>query len=298
MQMGDVTRADREFLRAALSLAAKADVDHLLCVSDHPFSPQEMRGRPIKKKLIYGVTDDNLVKQLSAAKYRCVRVPHYDYTRVEKMKVALVAAVSAGLLKDGDTVLCLTGRSDGLVMDTLIKIVIGSGFEDDQVDLSAVQMHEGFNSQVIEAIIQIALSVGQEGFEGHAIGTIIVIGDSTAVMEKSRQLTLNPFQGISEAERNVLDPTIRDAIKNFSVLDGAFVIREDGVVLAAGRYLQATHEDIKIPLGLGSRHASSAAMTKDTRCIAVTVSQTSGSVRVFQNGEIKLELHQRFRRTS
>ncbi|RKH39355.1 hypothetical protein D7V93_40350, partial [Corallococcus llansteffanensis] len=28
----------------------------------------------------------------------------------------------------------------------------------------------------------------------------------------------------------------RDAIKNFSVLDGAFVIREDGVVLSAGRY--------------------------------------------------------------
>ena len=124
-----------------------------------------------------------------------------------------------------------------------------------------------------------------------------MLGDSTRVLEKSKQLTLNPFQGISEGERNALDPSIRSAIKNFAVLDGGFIIREDGVVLAAGRYLQASREDVKIPLGLGSRHASSAAMTKDTKAIAITVSQTSGSVRVFQDGEIVLELHQRFRRS-
>lgn len=293
----DATRFDREFLRAALTLAAKADVDHVLCISDHPLSPADMRGRPIKKKLIYGVTDDKLIKQLHAAKYACVQVPHYDYARIEKMKVALVAAVSAGLVKEGETVLCLTGRSDGKVIDTLIKFVIGSRFEDDQVDLSGLQLGEEFNSQVVEAIINIALAIGQEGFEGHPIGTILVIGDSTRVLEKSKQLTLNPFQGISEGERNVLDPSIRDAIKNFAVLDGGFIIREDGVVLAAGRYLQASREDVKVPLGLGSRHASSAAMTKDTKCIAITVSQTSGTVRLFKDGEIMLELHQRFRRS-
>jgi diadenylate cyclase len=293
----DVHKFDREFLRAVLTLAAKAEVDHVLCISDHPLSPAEMRGRPIKKKLIYGVTDEQLIKQLHAAKYACVRVPHYDYARIEKMKVALVSAVSAGLLQEGETVLCMTGRADGRIIDTLIKMVIGQRFEDDQVDLSGLKLGENFNSQVVEAIINLALTIGQEGFESHPIGTILVIGDSTRVLEKSRQLTLNPFAGISEAERNVLDPSIRDAIKNFAVLDGGFIIREDGVVLAAGRYLQASREDVKIPLGLGSRHAASAAMTKDTKAVAVTVSQTSGSVRVFQDGEIVLEVHQRFRRT-
>jgi len=293
----EATKFDKDFLRSALTLAAKADVDHVLCVSDHPLSPAEMRGRPIKKKLIYGVTDEKLIKQLHAAKYACVRVPHYDYARTEKMKVALVAAVSAGLLVEGETVLCITGRSDGRVLDTLIKVVIGQRFEEDSVDLSGLNLGEAFNSQAIEAIINLALTIGQEGFEGHPIGTIMVIGDSTRVLEISKQLTLNPFAGISESDRNVLDPSIRDAIKNFAVLDGGFIIREDGVVLAAGRYLQASREDIKIPLGLGSRHAASAAMTKETKAIAVTVSQTSGSVRVFQDGEIVLEVHQRFRRT-
>ncbi len=110
-------------------------------------------------------------------------------------------------------------------------------------------------------------------------------------------MTINPFQGLSESERNVLDPKIRDAIKNFSVLDGAFVIREDGVVLAAGRYLSAHDDNVKIPLGLGARHAAAAAITATTGCIALVVSQTSGAVRLFQGGNIVLELHQTARRT-
>jgi DNA integrity scanning protein DisA with diadenylate cyclase activity len=115
-------------------------------------------------------------------------------------------------------------------------------------------------------------------------------------MEKSRQLTLNPFMGISEAERNILDPRIREAVKTFAVLDGAFIIREDGVVLAAGRYLQAMAKDVQLPLGLGARHSATAAITVETKALAISVSQTTGTVRVFKGGEIVLELHQTARR--
>jgi DNA integrity scanning protein DisA with diadenylate cyclase activity len=169
------------------------------------------------------------------------------------------------------------------------------GSLDDRVAIEGVKLGDEFNSQVVDALIQLALQIGQEGFEGHPIGTIITIGDHNAVLETSRQLTINPFQGLSESERNVLDPKIRDAIKNFSVLDGAFVIREDGVVLAAGRYLSANDDNVKIPLGLGARHAAS--ITATTRCIALVVSQTSGAVRLLKEGNIVLELHQTARRT-
>jgi DNA integrity scanning protein DisA with diadenylate cyclase activity len=140
------------------------------------------------------------------------------------------------------------------------------------------------------------MEIGAEGYEGHPVGTILVIGGSTAVMEKSRQLTLNPFQGISEAERNVLDPPIRDAVKTFSALDGAFIIREDGVVLAAGRYLLTMSRDVKLPMGLGARHSAAASITTETKSVAITVSQTTGTVRVFKEGEIVLELRQKLRR--
>ncbi len=293
------SKLDREFLKSVLSLAAKPEVDHLLYVSDVPLSAADLRGRPLKKKIVYAVGDERLAGERRKSGYIAVTVPPYDYSRVEKVKVALVSAMTAGVFKDGENVLCLTGRSGAKVPDTLVRLTIGRGFEE-KAAIDAMGLGAEFSSQVVEALVSLAMAIGHEGFEGHPIGTIFVLGDSTAVMEKSKQLTLNPFQGISEAERNVLDPKIREALKNFSVLDGAFVIREDGVVLAAGRYLRANSEDhgeTELPLGLGARHSAAAAITVETKAIAISVSQSSGTVRVFKDGKIGLELAQVSRRS-
>jgi diadenylate cyclase len=290
----DKSKFEREFLRAALSLASKAEVDHLLFISDDPIDSQDLRGRRCRRKLIYAVTSEKLAQPLIRRKNRALVSPAYDYSRTERVKVALVSALSQEAFKEGDVVLCLTGRV-GQPVDTLMQIRIG-GSLDDRVALEGVKLGDEFNSQVVDALIQLALQIGQQGFEGHPIGTIITLGDHTNVLEKSRQLTINPFQGLSEAERNVLDPRMREAIKNFSVLDGAFVIREDGVVLAAGRFLAGADDTAQIPLGLGARHAAAAQISSSTDCIALVVSQSSGAVRLFKTGEIVLELHQTARR--
>jgi DNA integrity scanning protein DisA with diadenylate cyclase activity len=287
-------KIDREFVRAALALTARSDVDRLLFVADHPLSPSDIRGRPIKKKLVYAVTIEALAEQLAARRYSAVVIPPYDYSRVEKIKVALVACQSAGLVRNGDSVLALAGKDRA--MDTLVRFRIGADGEEEKVRVDTLGLPPEFSSQVVEQLIHLAMEIGAQGFEGHPVGTILVVGDSTAVMEQSRQLTLNPFQGMSEAERNCMDPPIREALKTFAVLDGAFVIREDGVVLAAGRYLQATSGRTRVPMGLGARHSAAAAMTAETRAVTITVSQTTGTVRVFKEGEIVLELHQTARR--
>jgi DNA integrity scanning protein DisA with diadenylate cyclase activity len=293
--MSEGTRFDREFLRSALSLAARSEVDHFLYICDTPIAPEDLRGRPARKKIMYAVTMAKIAQEYTARKLQALVIPAYDYSRTERVKVALVSALSQGAIKEGALVLCMTGKV-GRAPDTLMHMRIG-GSLDDRVAIEGVKLGDEFNSQVVDALIQLALQIGQEGFEGHPIGTIITIGDHTNVLEKSRQMTINPFQGISESERNVLDPKIREAIKNFSVLDGAFVIREDGVVLAAGRYLSSSDEMVKIPLGLGARHAAAAGITSSTHCIALVVSQTSGAVRLFKGGNIVLELHQTARRT-
>ena len=118
-------RFDREFVRAALVLAARGEVDRLLVVSDHPLQPQEIRGRPIKRKLVYAVTTDALASQLAAKKYQTVAIPPYDYSRVEKIKVALVACQSEGLVKEGDTILALAGHGPERNLDTLVRIRLG-----------------------------------------------------------------------------------------------------------------------------------------------------------------------------
>src|SRR5512145_3310426 len=250
-------KLDREFLRAALALTSRSEVDRLLLVSDHPLSPNEIRGRPIKKKLVYAVSSDGLAHQLKAKKYTAVVIPPYDYTRMEKIKVAVVAAQSAGLLRDGDTVLALSGPGQDRVVDTIVKVDIGSEDPEEKLRVDQLGLPGEFSSQVVAALIHTAMEIGAEGYEGHAVG------DSTAVMEQSRQLTLNPFQGISEAERNALDPPIRDAVKTFSALDGAFIIREDGVVLAAGRYLLTMSREVKLPMGLGARHSAAASIRSE-----------------------------------
>jgi diadenylate cyclase len=289
-------KLEREFIRSALALASRPEVDRLLIVTDRPLSPAELRGRPLKKKLVYAVTSEPIADQVWARRYLAVVIPPYEYTRVERIKVALVACRSEGLVRDGDSIVALAGMAQDKSLDTLIRVRIGGEQEEEKVRVDAIGLAPEFSSQVVEALIHTAMEIGAEGYEGHAIGTIIVVGESTKVMETSRQLILNPFQGMSEADRNSLDPPIREAIKTFSALDGAFVIREDGVVLAAGRYLLSMRRDVKLPMGLGARHSAAASMTSETGAVAITVSQTTGAVRVFRQGEIVLELRQRIRR--
>ncbi len=50
------------------------------------------------------------------------------------------------------------------------------------------------------------------------------------------------------------------------------------------------HENITLSKGLGSRHWAGAAISQKTKAIAVVVSQSSGSVRLFQNGELVLRI--------
>ena len=45
-----------------------------------------------------------------------------------------------------------------------------------------------------------------------------------------------------------------------------------------------------MPKGLGTRHWAAAAITKATKALAVVVSQSTGAVRLFQDGEILLRI--------
>jgi DNA integrity scanning protein DisA with diadenylate cyclase activity len=294
--LAETTKFDREFLKSLLSLAARDAVDRLLFVSDVPLTTDDLRGRAIKKKLVYALGDVKAAERLRKKGFQAVTIPPYEFARMEKAKVAIVAATGDGFLQDGDLVLCAIARSGSRHVDTVLKVRIGQTL-DEHVPVDTMNLPSEFNSQVVEAIVGLALAIGHQGFEGHPIGTIFVVGDTTRVMEQSRQLTINPFQGLPEPERNVMDPKISEALKNFSVLDGAFVIREDGVVLSAGRYLQAQADtESFLPLGLGARHAAAAAITHSTSAISVTVSQSTGTVRVFKGGEVVLELKQVARR--
>jgi len=134
------------------------------------------------------------------------------------------------------------------------------------------------------------LNIAQKGREGKKIGTAFVIGDVDEVLKRSSPLILNPYKGHSERERDITNPDTWESVMEFAQLDGVFVVREDGIIEAAGRYLEASGKDLKIKKGLGGRHLACASITRETEAIAVVVSE-SGDIKIYKDGEEILEIN-------
>src|SRR5262249_6691341 len=126
--------------------------------------------------------------------------------------------------------------------------------------------------------------------ESKPVGTMFVVGDTRKVLSMSRPLNFNPFRGYSKAERDIRDRKVREQIKDIAQLEGAIIITRDGVAEAACIYVDVLAEGITLSKGLGTRHWAAAAISKKTQAIAVAVSQSSGAVRIFQNGEVVLHI--------
>jgi len=290
-----VQAIDRLFIETAFALARRPEVRKVLFVSDVQAPEDVLKSRLLKPKFVQAVTGDNRARQLREAGFTAIVVPDFEYDRLDRIKVAVASAINAGVIVDREEVLCLTGPTAVDPPDTLLHTTIGEAFEEGAT-LKLLKKKSKVPSQVFDAALEMATRIGFEGYEGRAVGTIITVGDSARVLEKSKQLTLNPFQGHPEADRNIMDPQVREAVSAFAVLDGAFVVREDGVVLAAGRFLLADEAKVSLPLGLGTRHSAAAAMSLETEGVVLVISETTGTVRIFQKGELLLEVTQQSRR--
>jgi len=290
-------KAQLDLIKAAVALAGKPNVDHLLYVGDLPLPEEAFRGNPrTRKKLVQAVVGPSQRSVIEGLGIPVLPLPEYDLGRPEKLKIALVSGIARGIYKEGDVVLGLLARKPAALPDSILLVTVGLE-EGDGGSFGFLQA-EGVSAGVMDALIDLAVSIGVEGWEGRPVGALFVVGDSNTIMEKSKQLTLNPFQGYSEDEKNIMNPDVRHALHAFAVLDGAFIVREDGVVVAAGRYLNFDEEkEVDVPLGLGARHMAAAGISRDTEAIAIVVSQTSGSVRVFKRGKVALELAPRTRRS-
>ena len=139
---------------------------------------------------------------------------------------------------------------------------------------------------VLESTVELALEIAREGREGRRVGTLFTIGDAEAVLDASRAIILDPLAGHAPARTQISDADLRGTIKELAQLDGAFVIAQSGAVVAACRYLDASVENIDLPLGLGSRHLAAASMSQRLGIVAIVVSE-SGVVRVFHRGSIE-----------
>jgi diadenylate cyclase len=146
-----------------------------------------------------------------------------------------------------------------------------------------------YDSEVLEALIELAVEIAREGREGRRVGTLFTLGDEEVVLAKSRCLILDPLAGHPESSRHVSNPNLRGTIKELAQLDGGFVVSHGGVVLSACRYLDAFASQVDVPMGLGSRHLAAANMSAITKAIGIVVSESS-VVRLFCHGKMVGEI--------
>ena len=270
----------------SIKIAQQVGADALLVCID---VMKDIAALPEEIKKVIGVIivareDDQLPDDVQ--KYaRKLDIPNVNLTRVGTIKIAIAKGIVLGFFKKGDKIVCLSGVPKFGYADSIFVLDVGKEFEiltSDYIN----DIIESVRPEVFNTVLNIACEIAAQGREGRKIGTIFVLGDDEKVLHLSRQMIINPFLGYNEDQRNLLNPELHETIKELSAIDGAFVIKENGAIITAGRHLNAALDSRDFPAGLGSRHIAAAGITAVTKAVAIVISESSGNVSVFKNGKL------------
>ncbi len=282
-------RLSRLLFAHALSVAEEVKARSVMLHADAVGSIEFARDLPTNAELILVSSSKMEEAAEREAPVHVLQVPFPTLDRFDQVELALLFAVSRGLLARGDTVVSLSGVPSSGFLDTLLVIDVGREFP--TVFAKAAETPLGdVEPQVLEKILLVATDIAREGREGRPVGTTFVLGDYERVVRYCRQMVINPFRGYGEEEKSILDPSLGETIKEFSTIDGAFIIRGDGVIMSAGTFLRPERSAPNLPSGLGARHTAAAALTASTSCLAVVVSMSTGSVSVFKGGGLVMSM--------
>ncbi len=200
-----------------------------------------------------------------------------------RIRFGIEGALDQELIADGDDVVCLTSSFSDAI-DSIIRV---KADEFTRTGLYDLFVNSRADPAVVRDVFEVAIELGKKGQKGKPVGALFVVGDAGKVMNKSRPLSYNPFE---KSHVHVGDPIVNVMLKEFSRLDGAFVISDSGKIVSAYRYLEPAAEGVDIPKGLGARHMAAGAITQDTNATAIVLSESDGMVRAFKAGELIFEL--------
>jgi diadenylate cyclase len=287
-----VKHQNRIMIETACSVAKKTHSKGVLMYADmiEDYDSLAKVGQEKQTELILVVKEETSLQEAKSSFKKVLQIPNIPLSRINQIKMAIIQALSQGIVQKGEKWVCLSGMPQSKSLDNLLILEFGKEFEVlYSTDLPNIS--EIVKPEVFETLLKLALEISMEGKEGRKpSGAIFVLGRHEEVLKYSHPMVINPFQGYPEEDRNILDYRLKGTIKEFSSIDGAFIIREDGVILAAGRHLDASGENIEIPLGLGSRHRAAAGITSLTDALAIVISEETGEIRIFHHGKIFMEI--------
>jgi diadenylate cyclase len=274
-------------LETALTLAISQGLEHLMIVTRRPLAWEHLRTLPPSPRVLVAV-DAGIKKLPDLDTVDFIRIDLPDTSPLEWLEISLQRALQLEKVRQGERVLCLYPLASPGELDSLSFLQLKEKAEYVSVQKLA-RISDTVPVEVLSAVVDIAMEMAREGREGKPIGTMFVVGDSQRVMEYSRPLILNPFQGYPEDQRMITEPELAETVKEIAQIDGAFIIRFDGLIMSAGRYIDTPAKGVRLMKGLGARHMAAASISKTTDAVAVTVSASSRTVRVFRRGKMVIE---------
>jgi DNA integrity scanning protein DisA with diadenylate cyclase activity len=273
----------------AARLGAETDASSLLVMLEGPTDWQKLQERAGELRVVVAA---DLAEELAGAEEAgipTIVLNMADSPVIERLTQALLTGVAREVLAPGARL-----------------VVVYSGFEVDTIDsISFIELDEHLGRltardlrqletsvplETLKTVIDLAVEIGREGREGKPIGTMFVVGDTRRVLQHCQPAGFDPVRGYNRLERDLHDPRVREAIKEVAMLDGAFIVNPEGIVEKAAQLVDAPYANLTLSKGLGARHWAGAAISKATTALAIVVSQSSGTVRLFQGGEVILRI--------
>ena len=289
MSVRRLTRQLARLYELGLRLAEDMDADGVLLVTPNPTDWAARARRRGSVRVIVATDRAEDLAAAQAAGLLTVALDTEEAPVLERLTQALLQSVADEHLSTGGSVVALY-----------------SGFEFGRIDsMSIVSLDERLGRltardlrqletrvplDVLKIVVDLAVEIGREGREGKPVGTMFVVGDSRKVAKMAQPAGFDPVRGYNRKERDLRDRRVREAIKEIALLDGAFIVSSDGIVERACQIVDASMANITMTKGLGSRHWAGAAISRATSAVAIVVSESTGTVRLFQNGEVVLRV--------
>ncbi len=277
------------FVDSAIELADAMNSDSVLLLLE--FSPDWAAIKKHAKKTAVYVASHlpQVIEDAKQNEIRAVLLAVPEVTIHDRLTQAILDAVANEWVEPGAAVIAIYSAFETETVDSLSVIELNERLGKLTArDLKKLETNVPLDT--LKLVVDLAVEIGREGREGKPVGTMFVVADHRRVLEESQPSGFDFVKAYPRRERNLADQRVRESIKEIAQLDGMFVVAADGTVEACCRIVDTSPVELTISTGLGSRHYAGAAISKNTKAVAVVVSESSGTVRLFHDGQVVLRI--------
>lgn len=288
--MAKFTDQLQAFCELATGLAKSHNASGLLFLLERPTDLKRLRKAVEIERVVIA---SELVEALEGATEEglaTIKLNLRDVPVYEQLTEALIESVAHEQFAHDASVVAAYSAFESGVVDTISLIRLEEHLGRLTVrDLRQIQSKVPI--ETLKTVVDLAVEIGREGREGKPVGSMFVVGDHRKVLTYCHPMGFDPVRGYNKNERNLSDQKVREGVKEIAQMDGAFVVASDGTVVAAAQHISAPSvPEMNLAKGLGARHWAAAEVTKATSAVAIAVSESNGTVRLFQDGEVKLRI--------